>query len=354
MLATVELMLSHSRWHYFFVVAASKFELIVSARATATVHPLCRRSAVVPVIARYASVMMMTASAKGEREEEMWDAAHEYGAKRIADTIKRLRGFYVKSGQVFGSRPDLVPESYGRELQPLQDAVDPMPGYLVRQIVESEFGPIDEIFSEWDDAPLGSASVAQVHRATLKKGRRKVAVKVQRPGMASLMSGDCANVKLIAKQLQNMLPLDYYTVFSELEAQLLQEFDFRKEAAAMKAVAESLSTMPGGSPLVVPRPVDGLVSELVLVMDYIPGVPLSQLAKESSASAGREEGERESGGLKNHAKRLLGRRLLRALTESYGKMLLIDGYFHGDPVRPIECIFVYLCANVRLSSTCLT
>ncbi len=96
----------------------------------------------------------------------------------------------------------------------------------------------------------------------------------------------------------------------------------------MLAVAESLGELPGGSPLVVPRPVDGLVTDRVLVMDYVPGVPLSQLAKEA-AEAGR--GGDAGGGLRSRAKRLMGRRLLRALTDSYGKMLLVDGYFHGDP-----------------------
>ena len=83
----------------------------------------------------------------------------------------------------------------------------------------------EDVFSEFDDAPLGAASVAQVHRAVLTEkygGPREVAVKIQRPSIESNLMGDIANLKVIAKQFQDLeaLPLDYYTVFAELEKQL--------------------------------------------------------------------------------------------------------------------------------------
>ena len=84
----------------------------------------------------------------------------------------------------------------------------------------------------FDDVPLGAASVAQVHRAVLteKYGGREVAVKIQRPSIESKLLGDVANLKALSKTFRNsdMLPLDYYTVFSELEKQLADEFDFVK------------------------------------------------------------------------------------------------------------------------------
>ena len=96
--------------------------------------------------------------------------------------------------------------------------------------------------------------------------------------------GDIANLKALARPLRgaSYMPLDYYTVFAELEKQLGDEFDFVKEAAAMTRVWETVTRVYGGdggrceSPLVIPRPVEGLVSRRVLVMDYLEGVPLSR------------------------------------------------------------------------------
>jgi aarF domain-containing kinase len=131
--------------------------------------------------------------------------------------------------------------------------------------------------------------VAQVHRAVLTEkygGPREVAVKIQRPSIESKLMGDIANLKAIAKQFQNIeaLPLDYYTVFSELEKQLSQEFDFVTEATNMERIYNSLTRSADGAkrtelPLVMPRVVPGLVSKRVLVMDYLHGVPLSRLVQ---------------------------------------------------------------------------
>jgi aarF domain-containing kinase len=160
---------------------------------------------------------------------------------------------------------------------------------LAKAVITQELLNADEtfedVFAEFDDEPLGAASVAQVHRCVLseKYGGREVAVKIQRPSIESKLMGDIANLKAISKPLQDAdaLPLDYYTVFCELEKQLADEFDFVAEAVAMDRIYSSLSrTMDGSSPtelpIVMPRPVPGLVSRRVLVMDYLPGVPLSR------------------------------------------------------------------------------
>ena len=110
-----------------------------------------------------------------------------------------------------------------------------------------------------------------------------MAVKIQRPSIESKLMGDIANLKVIAKQFQDLeaLPLDYYTVFAELENQLSMEFDFVTEATNMERIYNSLTRSVDGStrtepPLVMPRVVPGLVSKRVLVMDYLHGVPLSR------------------------------------------------------------------------------
>jgi aarF domain-containing kinase len=191
-----------------------------------------------------------------------------------------------------------------------------MEGALVVRIVETELGRrLQDLFVEFDAVPLGSASVAQVHRARLRANGAEVAVKVQRPSMEQLMLGDVANLKSLALRVRGRLPVDYYVVFSELEQGLQREFDATIEAKSMTRVADLLASMPGGPPLRVPRPVKGLVSRRVLVMDYIAGTPLSRLAAEPPAATAAAQ----------LAQQLMGRKLLRALTDAYAVMMLQDG-----------------------------
>ena len=186
----------------------------------------------------------------------------------------------------------------------------------------------EDIFAEFDDKPLGSASVAQVHRAVLteKYGNKEVAVKVQRPSIESKLMGDIANLKTLSKTFRDDLPLDYYTVFCELEKQLADEFNFLAEAVAMDRIFEAVSRdengMPCEPPIVLPRPVQGLVSRRVLVMDYLKGVPLSRVAEEM-LKKGIEPDSPES--------QLFGRRLLKSLTSIFGRCILETGFFHADP-----------------------
>ena len=160
-------------------------------------------------------------------------------------------GFYVKSGQLVATRIDIFPIEFGEKLISLTDDLDPMPFKLVRRIIEQELlngNKYTTVFEWIEKTPLGSASVAQVHKAKLKDGRI-VAVKVQRPNIEPRMLGDIANLKAAAKRLREQIPIDYYIVFSELEKQLQQEFDFTYEAKSMDSIADTLEKDFKGNPL---------------------------------------------------------------------------------------------------------
>ena len=112
----------------------------------------------------------------------------------------------------------LFPEAYTKKLMELQDGIEPMPFELVEGVVRQELldgAPLSDLFLTFDKEPLGAASIAQVHKATLLDGRI-VAVKLQRPNVEPKLLGDVANLKRISKALSQALPVDYYTVFSEL------------------------------------------------------------------------------------------------------------------------------------------
>lgn len=137
-----------------------------------------------------------------EECEVEWNDAHTEGAATLKEVINDLKGFYVKTGQIIASRVDLFPRQYTDALSGLTDYLDPMPASLVRRVIAQELLTGDETFEEvfawFDDAPLGAASIAQVHHARLtpKYGGAEVAVKVQRPAIEPKLLGDIANLKV--------------------------------------------------------------------------------------------------------------------------------------------------------------
>lgn len=265
-----------------------------------------------------------------DEEKIVWEQTHSKGALKLADTITSLKGFYVKTAQIIASRRDLFPKEYTMALSNFTDNVDPLPASLIKAVITRELlnrgEKFEDVFIEFDEEPLGAASIAQVHRAVLSPkygGPKEVAVKVQRPSIESKLMGDIANLIAITKPLKEneMLPLDYHTVFLELEKQLADEFDFVAEAAAMERIYAQISA-DGEPPLTLPRPVSGLVCRRVLVMDYLRGIPLSR-AGEEMLRKGIDPDSPEA--------LLFGRKLLKSLTAAFGKSILEYGFFHADP-----------------------
>jgi aarF domain-containing kinase len=286
---------------------------------------------VLPVLAAYKAKeieLKFKPAASADEEERIWKDLDEWGSSRIAETIQDMKGFYVKTGQVISTRVDLFPPAYTEKLQALQDGIEPMPFELVEGVVRQELldgAPLSDLFQSFDEVPLGAASIAQVHKATLLDGRT-VAVKLQRPNVEPKLLGDVANLKRISKALAKSLPVDYYTVFSELGDALVNELVFLAEAQAMKKIDYAISHCTDGSPaprpVTVPLPVGELVSKRVLVMDFVEGVPLNRL-QQKMKEKGIEPGSPES--------KIAGRRILNSLSSAFGRMIFGAGFIHGDP-----------------------
>jgi aarF domain-containing kinase len=296
-------------------------------------------STAIPIVLTYYGLMtriklqeLLGSPYTPEEQIQQYKLLHTNGAYKLNETITNLKGFYVKTAQIVSTRKDLFPEEYTDALSGFTDNLDPMPVELAKAVVITELlnknEKFDDVFIEFDTIPLGAASVAQVHRAVLSKkygGPREVAVKIQRPSIESKLMGDIANLKAITKTFRGELPLDYYTVMCELEVQLQDEFDFIKEAVAMERIYNAVKFAPDGSqrdmPLVIPRPIPGLVSRRVLVQDYLHGVPLSR-ARDIMIKKGIDPDSPES--------KLFGRKLLTSLTEVFGRTILETGFFHAE------------------------
>jgi aarF domain-containing kinase len=149
-----------------------------------------------------------------------------------------------------------------------------------------------------------------------------VAVKLQRPNVEPKLRGDIANLKRISKALRKSLPVDYYAVFCELGDALENELDFLAEAQAMKKIDMAIRNGDGEPPVTIPLPVGELVTKRVLVMDFVPGVPLNRLS-ETMKHKGITPGSPES--------KLAGRLILDSLAKAFGRMIFGAGFLHGDP-----------------------
>ena len=246
-------------------------------------------------------------------EEEasiVWDGRHEQFAESLYRLAVDLKGLYVKTGQFIGTRSDVVPPQYTRSLSRLQDSVPPRQVDTIRKTIESELGrPIGELFGSFDERPLAAASLAQVHRATLRDGR-EVVVKVQYPEVAALVRLDVRNLKTIVGLVARREPnFDYRAIVNEISAQVPLELDFVREAEMTRRVAANLSGMPG---IVVPEVIDGHVSRKVLVTSYLAG------ARVLDAARHHELGTDPS-------------KLAQLLTGAYGHQIMVDGLFQADP-----------------------
>lgn len=272
-------------------------------------------------------------------EEEDWNKLHDWGSQTINDVINELKGYYVKAGQIISTRVDIFPEQYTSKLSSMQDNLEPVNTELIKDEIRRELlggAELTDLFSEFDDTPIGSASIAQVHRARLLDGR-VVAVKVQKPGIEAKLLGDIGNLKAFSKLVSASLPVDYHKVFCELEKTLIFELDFFHEAQAMLKMAAAVSHTPNNrpkpvAPVQIPLPIMGLVSRRVIVMDFVEGIPLSKAAAEM-----KDRGI----GSNSVAAKLFGRRLLSALTDAYSSMIFGSGIIHGDP-HPGN---IFICPN---------
>ncbi len=197
--------------------------------------------------------------------------------ERLRLALQSLGPIFVKLGQVLSTRRDILPADIIAELEKLQDKVAPFDGHLAQAEVERGLGkPIHDIFSHFDTTPIASASIAQVHFATLHDGT-EVAVKVLRPGMAGIIDEDLALARLAARlatrlsaDARRLRPQD---VISEFDASLHDELDLVNEAANASQIKRNL----GDSTLVkIPHMHFQYCARNVLVMERIAGIPIGQ------------------------------------------------------------------------------
>lgn len=199
-------------------------------------------------------------------------------AEQFTTDLEALGPTFVKIGQMLSTRPDLVPPEYIAALVRLQDKVAPADLEVIEAQIASELGaPLKKLFAEFDPVPLGTASFAQVHAAVLHSGR-KVAVKVQRPGLVAAIESDMATIGSLIASLGMVSGVGKRLGFSEwlaeFRATMLAELDYLQEANNLETFRTRLEPYPRIS---VPAPVWDYTTRLVLTMDRAEGIRVTQI-----------------------------------------------------------------------------
>jgi len=200
--------------------------------------------------------------------------------ERLRLALQELGPVYVKFGQILSTRRDLLPLDIADELALLQDQVPPFPGEEARKIIEEALGePVDTVFASFDIQPLASASIAQVHPATLHDGRKAV-VKVVRPGIEKQLRKDIDLLKAIAriaeKFLQGGARIQPLEVVREFEGVVFDELDMQREAANASMLRRNFQN---SSDLYIPEVYWNWCKRRVMVMERVSGLPVGDIER---------------------------------------------------------------------------
>lgn len=242
-----------------------------------------------------------------------YDVIHGINPSKFRNILEELGSTFIKVGQILSNRPDLLPPEYIAELAKLRCDVQPMDYQEILDILRNEYHvQLFQIFLYIDKNPLGSASIAQVHKAKLKDGQ-EVVIKVQRRNIKERMITDIRLLKKALKLLhiqqfiKNIVSFD--DVLDELLETSLEEMNFLTEAANIK---EFYTANKSFNYLHVPKVYNNLTTEKILVMEYIEGVTIDKLDKLKEAGYDLTE-------------------IANKLADNYIYQALDVGFFHADP-----------------------
>ena len=253
--------------------------------------------------------------AVGKIRGPAWVAArrpdlHRKNARRIVKMILRLRGVFIKIGQLISILTNFLPEVFRSELERLQDSVPSRPVREIRGRIREELGgDPDELFAEFDDTALASASLAQVHRARLQDGRA-VAVKVQHVDIEEIVPIDLRAIHRIFRMLARIFGIQGLDeALEQFESVVTDELDFEREAQNLQTIAANFrDNRDVRFPTVIPD----LSSRRVLTTTFVPGVKVTNL--DALAELGIDRSE-----------------LAEQIVDAYCRMVFDDGVFHADP-----------------------
>ncbi|KAJ0730693.1 putative carboxylesterase [Helianthus annuus] len=249
----------------------------------------------------------------------LWEKAHERNANRIVKLIIELEGMWVKMGQYFSVRADGLPGAYPRLLKQLQDSLPPRCLKEVCRTIQKELGKsMDDLFTTFVEAPIATASIAQVHRATLRDGQ-EVVVKVQHEGIKTIILEDLKDAKSVVEWIVWAEPkYNFHPVIDEWCKEAPKELDFNKEAENTRKVSKNLGCKDNRIDKNPEHRVKVLMPEViqsterVLILEYMDGVRLNDSRSLDSLGVNKKN-------------------IVEEITRAYAHQIFLDGFFNADP-----------------------
>ena len=248
-----------------------------------------------------------------EAAERLAQAKHRRNARRIEAAILRLRGLFIKVGQLISIMANVLPDAFREELQRLQDQVPPRPYRDIEARLREEFGgrPPGEVFAAFSQEPVASASIGQVHRARLPTGE-EVAVKVQYPDIEEIVRVDLRALRLIFGLLRWVMPdYGFDTMYQEIREMVLAELDYRREASEIEKITANFAARPPAS-VRFPRVMGAFSTARVLTTEWIDGPKVADLERLEALQVDRAAAA-------------------RVCVEAYCQQIFVDGLYHADP-----------------------
>ncbi|HKN00409.1 MAG TPA: AarF/UbiB family protein [Candidatus Binataceae bacterium] len=258
----------------------------------------------------YKAVQLWTRFISKRNKAELYRRQDLRAARAMYATAIRLEGLLIKAAQFIATRADVLPDEWVSTLAGLHDRVPPRPFSTIRGQIERELKrPLESVFAEFDETPIASASLAQVHAARLHDGRR-CAVKVQYPGIDGIVRADLRNMTLVLKWLAWFeRDFDFRVVMREVLKYIPMELDFEHEAENARTIRRNFAS---ADDVLIPEVYGEFITRRVLTMELVEGIRISDVAALERAGID---------------KRVVAQKLI----DRFCEMILRDGFFHADP-----------------------
>jgi aarF domain-containing kinase len=258
----------------------------------------------------YKSIQLWTRYISRGNRDALFRRQDLRSARAMYATAVRLEGLLIKASQFIATRADILPDEWVSTLSGLHDRVPPRSFKIIRRQIETELKrPLESIFAEFDQIPIASASLAQVHAARLPDGRR-CAVKVQYPGIEGIVRADLRNMMFVLRMLAWLeRDFDFQVVAREVMKYIPMELDFEHEGENAITIKRNFASCDD---VVVPEIYCDFTTRRVLTMELVEGIKITDIAALERAGIDK-------------------RAVAQKLIDRFCDMILRDGFFHADP-----------------------
>lgn len=271
-----------------------------------------RLNEILDVAKKHKVISLLTSSSKRKKASDGSDEEIDFTGLREA--MEELGPAFIKLGQLLASRPDMIGPEIAEDLKKLRDNTPVTPFDQMREVVETELGkPLEEVYSDFNETPLGSASIGQVYKATLKENGQEVAVKIQKPGIYDIIVADVKILNDLAgkadKYITKSRTYNLPAIMKEFERSIFKELNYMEEVLNIQKITKNFAE---DESVVIPQAFNDYSTSKVITMELVDGYEIAYLF------------DNEVEGIDN-------KQMAQVAVQSYLKQILLDGFFHADP-----------------------